>query len=120
MKRTFFAIMFLAVIGLASTPSAEANTTVNFPDGSVAFAQFVNFDQIAFIFWDSALTGDNDLFTLHADSFANPSYLFLGSDQNGGLSYWLDYIGLDIFGNMIFNLRANQGAGWFYIGQYLL
>jgi hypothetical protein len=120
MKHRFVIPALLSIISLTATPSAEANTTVHFPDGSVAFAQLVNTNQLAFIFWDTATTGDNDIFTLHSNSIANPTFLFLGGEPNGGLSYWLDFIGLDMFGNMIFNVRVNQGAGWFYVGQYLL
>lgn len=120
MKLRLAFLTLFTMIGLTIAPSAEANTTVHFPDGSVAFAQLVNTNQLAFIFWDTAITGDNDIFTLHANSIANPSFLFLGGEPNGGLSYWLDFIGLDTFGNMIFNVRVNQGGGWFYVGQYLL
>jgi hypothetical protein len=121
MKRFMFLFTFIAIIGLASTP-ARANTSVHYPDASVAFAQFVAFNQLAFIFWDTATTGDNDIFTVHVDSLANPIALTLtGAPGNiGGLAYWLNFLGFDIFGNMIFDVSVNQGFGWFFIGQFFL
>jgi len=119
MRREVTAFIFAILLGLGTMTSVEADTIVNFPDGSTAFTQFVGPDQLAFIFWDTATTGDNDIFTLHSDSIANPSFLALGNEPDG-LSYWLNFIGFDIFGNMIYDVQVNQGNGWFFIGQILL
>jgi len=120
MRRKAIAFIFFTLLSMGTMTSAEANTTVNFPDGSTAFTQFIGSNQLSFIFWDTAITGDNDIFTLHSDNVANPTFISLQNDPNGGLSYWLNFVGFDIFGNMVYDVQVNQGNGWFFIGQFLL
>jgi len=121
MKRILTTAIFVAVATLSVTPPAQANTTVSYPDGAIAFTQLVG-NNLAFIFWNTDQAVDRDIFTVHSNIFANPIQLtIMGAPGNfGGFSYWLNFLGADAFGNLVFDVFVNQGAGWFLTGQFFL
>lgn len=113
------AFAVVTVVTFSAAPSAQAGTFATYLDGSFAQSVFVGPGQLAFVFADFAATGDNDIFTLHADSFANPLPLGMAGFQPA-LGYYLNFLFVDGFGNFVYDVYADQGFGWILIGQFLL
>jgi hypothetical protein len=115
MKRLF--LVWLAVIGatVGQIASVSADVIGQFPDGSVAgvlpagpFGAHVN------LFWD--VSGDRDLFVFNADAAANPLLVpVLGLPA---LAYWLNFLGVDGAGRLVFDVYATQGAGFFFVMRW--
>ena len=109
------AVMIVLLFGIA--PPASADFTVVFPDGSQGIELNLGFGLHAAVFWD--IPGDFDIFTFHANAVGGPLLATLIGGFPSGIAYWLNFVGTDQFGRLVYDVfvKNSLGGGFFFVGQ---
>jgi len=101
------------------TSPASADFTVVYPDDTLGIEINLGLGRHAAVFWDTAASGDFDLFTFHANEFSNPLSAFLVGGTPG-IAYWLNFLGTDQFGRFVFDVfvKTSLGGGFFFVTTF--
>jgi hypothetical protein len=115
MKRLVLVTLIALVVTVGLVAPASA-IIFGFPDGNVSAVlpagpagTHVN------LFWN--LAGDPDIFVFNVDAFANPLLVPVLGPPAG--AYWVNFVGFDGLGRFVFDVYANQGAGFFFVMRWI-
>ena len=118
MKRVLLMLPLISMLFFASTP-AKADFSIGYPDNSFALVQAIGATGHAFIFADFAISGDDDIFTLHTNHSSFPLSASLAGFSSG-IGYFLDFLFVNASGFFVYDVYATQGSGYFFVGTYFL
>jgi hypothetical protein len=117
MTRKAAFVTFVAVLLLGTARPVSADFVVDFPDGNQSFDIDLGEGVHLAAFWDKA--GDFDIFTWQGDAVSDPvAVSILGAPA--AFAYFLQFQGTTPSGGLVFNMFADQGGGFFFVGQVVL
>jgi hypothetical protein len=107
--------LVVAALVLSLPTPARADFTLEYPDGSVAYA--INFGPGLNVV--ALINAFGDIFTIHSDGFSNPVLVSLaGFPASRAMTLFL--VGFTPDGHSQYDLYIDQGFGFFFVDTVVL